>query len=225
MIRKKLRLIITIGLFTLAMAIAGKSIFLPTPSSPSKSLPLPSNLSLENWRLIGKFRLNPQQNGQKRGIVYRHQLLTNPQQKLRLEIRAEPNIEGNVSRLVSLYQKIQPAFLEWKLTTIPQEGTVALYRYQDQLHLTACLNDQGHSTVTEQEFMQKDHKFSQLFSRLLPWLIGQNSIYTSDCWWILLSLPLKNETDSSQVKESAILLIDTWKSLKNNNFPREFIAD
>ena len=127
--------------------------------------------------------------------------------------------------MVSLYQKIQPAFLEWKLITIPQEGTVALYRYQDQLHLTACLNDQGHSTVTEQEFIQKDHKFSHLFSRILPWLIGQNSIYTSDCWWILLSLPLKKETSASELKASVILLIDTWKSLKNKNFPREFITD
>jgi hypothetical protein len=81
------------------------------------------------------------------------------------------------------------------------------------------------SWLDTQEFIQKDHKFSNLFSRFLPWLIGQNSISTSDCWWILLSLPLKNETDSSQVKESAILLIDAWKSLKNKNFPREFIAD
>lgn len=213
-----IRLVTIGGLLVLALAIAIKNLGSSHSSAATRELPLPSSLVLAHWNLIQKTEIKPEPQKQNRGVIYHYQSQTTPRQDLRLEIRAEPNTEGNVSRLVSLHQQIQPAVLDWKIETIPQEGTFAFYYYQKQLHLTACLDAQGDSTITEQQFRQKHLTFSHLFPRLFLWLMGKQSLSDSDGWWILLSLPIRETASSTQIKQGVIQLINAWRSLKLNAF-------
>jgi cyanosortase A-associated protein len=98
-------------------------------------------------------------------------------------------------------------------------GFYSLFVYQNKAYLTSCINSHGGSTVTTEQFLRNRRTYDLYFSRLKPWLFGEQSLTDRRCLWAYLSTPLNNADSNSayQVLEKAWFFWYRWWTL---HFPQ-----
>ena len=69
-------------------------------------------------------------------------------------------------------------------------GFYSLFMYQGRSHLIACINPRGGSTVTNTQFIANRRTYDLQLQRIVPWLLGKESLLDSRCLWSHLSIPL-----------------------------------
>ncbi len=69
-------------------------------------------------------------------------------------------------------------------------GFYSLFVYQGRSHLSACINPRGGSTVTSAQFLANRNTYDLQLRRLVPWLLGKESLPDRRCLWADLSMPL-----------------------------------
>ena len=76
---------------------------------------------------------------------------------------------------------------------------------KQRAYLSACINPQGNSPLTGIEFKQNGNLNALNLKRLVSWLLSQDSLRDSRCYWTLLSVPLKDSSlgDAYQTLETA----------------------
>lgn len=98
-------------------------------------------------------------------------------------------------------------------------GFHILFVHQQRAYLSSCINPYGGSTINHKQFLQNQLSHSIRFERLLPVLLGQESLQDKRCLWAYLSLPLKNSSPESayQTLEKAWV---SWYQWWKPNFPK-----
>lgn len=125
--------------------------------------------------------------------------------------KAERHLEEQYTRSLTS-EEISP---EW----IKKQGLqYAIFEHQQRLHLVACINPRGGSSVTSKEFRKIKIKYDLKLSRFLPWLMGEESLLDRRCLWNNLSLPITNNSPEklTPILEEAWF---AWYQWWSQNFP------
>lgn len=90
---------------------------------------------------------------------------------------------------------------------------------KQQAYLSACINPQGVSTFTNEQFHQNLYSHAMKPQRLLSWVLSQKQLQDNRCLWTHLSVPLKNSSPQAayQVLENAWL---SWYQWWQPRFPK-----
>lgn len=140
---------------------------------------------------------------------------------LDLEMRYMVGTLGDVESFIKNYTAIHLPSGQVFQTLRQQEGVgfYGLFVYQNRAYLSTCINPNGGSTVTTEQFLHNRHTYDLRFSRLLPWFLGQESLRDRRCLWVHLSTPLKNADSLSAylVLEKAWFYWYSWWML---HFPK-----
>jgi cyanosortase A-associated protein len=198
-----------VGMLTLLV----KSLLLPlsTPLSKTKEFTFLPPKYVNRWRLINSQRLAPQSANANTGYLHQYQNDIAPN-TLSIKMYYQTQTDGNVSRLLGLYAGIPPATVNWKIKAHPPQGYYAIFAYQKNIHLTACVFSRGYGTVTEQQFSAYRLGTSQIFPRILPWVLGLESLSESDCWLVLFSLPISKNWSNADLSQRLIEVQKFWLS-------------
>lgn len=169
----------------------------------------PQKIPLSNWNLINSGK------GIEQTLVYKGQTYRYKDEQgriLTIKIHQEMYTEGNVGRLSSVYTGIQPATIILNPKYREEVGHYALFFYDNQANLTACINPQGISTVSEKEFAFNQYFYGLSWQRFMGWTIGKNDLVDDSCLWTLLSIPLKTEGSKYplSLKNTNDILERTW---------------
>lgn len=133
--------------------------------------------------------------------------------------------DGNVSRYLFVRSPVHTANATMKVKFQPGVGHYGLVTHKDKAYLSACVNPRGNSTVTESQFTQNRYAHDLQPARLIPWLLGQESLIDYRCLWTLMSVPLKNGSGSGSPisEEKAYQSLETawfsWHQWWQANFP------
>jgi cyanoexosortase A len=92
-----------------------------------------------------------------------------------------------------------------------KDGYYLLTNDQKQANLISCLNADGSSTVTQEQFNQNHQNSYFAFNKIVPWLLGQTLLQDDRCIWIKLSTPVEN-ADNEKADQ---LLESVWSA----NYP------
>lgn len=97
-------------------------------------------------------------------------------------------------------------------------GFYTLFVHQGRSHLTACINPRGGSTVTSAQFLANHNTYDLQLGRLVPWLLGKESLLDRRCLWAHLSIPLNQVSAETTypVLEKAWL---SWYQWWSDRFP------
>ncbi|MBZ8180044.1 cyanoexosortase A system-associated protein [Oscillatoria salina] len=143
------------------------------------------------------------------------------ERKLQIEMRYVVGTLGSDRTYLKLHPELavkmrKLPFKQQKKTTI---GHYLLFEYDDRAHLLSCINPRGSSTVQIQQFMANRRTYDLKIERLLPWLLGQESLRDRRCLWTHLSTPLNSESAESSYRmlETAYL---SWYEYWRQHFPK-----
>ncbi|NJP09052.1 MAG: cyanoexosortase A system-associated protein [Leptolyngbyaceae cyanobacterium RU_5_1] len=114
--------------------------------------------------------------------------------------------DGNVSRYLFVYTAIKTANASLKPKYQPGVGHYGTVSGNGRAYLTACINPRGESTVTEQQFTQNRYTHDLRVDRIVPWILGRESLIDRRCLWTLMSTPLELSTPKTSPKSELVSL-------------------
>ena len=169
------------------------------PSAGKRSLAtfnFPSVVPLPGWQLLESFPL-----AKPLPSPYKFSAIVLSSQKY-LYKRDKHQMEIAMQYEASASGELQDYFLRWTSVELPQAkqlqfrqqpgiGFYSLFVHKGRSHLATCINPQGNSTVTKEQFLANRYTYDFQLQRLLSWLIGESSLPDKRCLWVHLSVPLK----------------------------------
>lgn len=169
---------------------------------------LQETVPLPNWQQSNSTPLSPNEDSEF-GRTYRYQ-----QNGSQLDVELHYMIsDGNVSRYLFVHSPVHTANANLKVKYEPNVGYYGLVTHENTAYLSACINPRGGSTVTEQQFTQTRYTHDLQPSRILPWMLGKESLIDYRCLWTLMSIPLKKNNTTSP-SERAISEESAYKELE-----------
>lgn len=194
-------LLLTFGSLLLGL---GNIILLPTKDQGKvSSFVFPTEVPLPQWQL-SLSRPLPQQTGKhSQPLTQKHYQYIQNNQALDIEMRYIR--DGNVPVFIKEYTNISSTAI------VRQREGVGFYGLgvdQQRAYLSACINPQGSSTFTDEQFNQNRHVNETRPQHLLSWLLGQGLFQDNRCLWAHLSVSLKD----SSPKEAYSVLENAWFS-------------
>jgi cyanosortase A-associated protein len=105
----------------------------------------------------------------------------------------------------------------------PKLGSYVLYPQQGNLHLSACLDPYGKTSVYDNEVMLHQARPEVVSQRLLPWILGQAPLRDLRCLWVDLSMPIapgRFEVDRVDATPLEAAFGD-WVEWWSQNYPTE----
>lgn len=99
-------------------------------------------------------------------------------------------------------------------------GYYAMFTYQNQAYLTACINPRGISSVTKEQF--DDNASDRAMDRevIISWLLGQKDLRDRRCLWTLMSTPLAADQNSDVTNQKLEKIWISWYEWWKINFPQ-----
>jgi cyanosortase A-associated protein len=199
---KQLRIPLLIVTFASTTLVLGKLLLDPNVGKRQLTpLVFPQNVPIDGWQFqgskpfIGKTNLYGQTVGKPfdKGKWYRYR-----RNNLTLEIQTIYELEtyGEYKLFLRNYSSVEAAPNEQSFVTRQKSGvgTYGMYVVQDRAYLTACINPQGGSTLTRQQFNDNRDRYDLLSHRTIPWLLGQRSLRDTRCLWSHFSIPLNKSS-------------------------------
>jgi cyanosortase A-associated protein len=199
----------------------------PTKSNLSapNTFDFPQTISLVNWQMLESKPLTAHSfpNGMvAKGQHYRYQHSPHP---IEIEVRYitdgianRPTVDG----MLPIFTKIPATILQANtMKQQPNLGFYSLFVDRDTAYLSTCINPQGITTVTGDQFHTNSNPnlLSNLpIARFLPWLLGQQTLRDSRCIWTVLSTKIDRSTPDDSIKileKIGVNWIHWWKV----NFP------
>ncbi len=140
-------------------------------------------------------------------------------QQMEIEMHYVAGTLGNFQGYLEGFSQIR-----WQ-STLPQNlrhhegvGFYSLFVHQGRSHLIACINPRGGSTVTNTQFLANRRTYDLQLQRIVPWLLGKESLLDRRCLWSHLSIPLhKASVDTRPVLEKAWW---SWYQWWRSRFPQ-----
>jgi cyanosortase A-associated protein len=185
-----------------------------------KQNPLPETVSMQDWQFVNSTPTKPHKEAPF-GRQYRYQQGDRP---LDVELQYMTS-DGNVSRYLFVYTPVRTANAAMKIRYKPGVGHYGVLSHKGNAYLSACVNPRGESTVTEQQFTQNRYTYDLQASRLLPWLLGKESLIDRRCLWTFMSTPVKvnSNAGTATATEVAYKTLETtwfsWNKWWQSNFP------
>ena len=203
-----------------ALLILGKLLTLPKVDKASAQAvnTLQPVVPLPGWQLLDNSELKANKDS-RFGRGYRFQ---QGNRTLNADVHYMTS-DGNVSRYLFVYSPVRTANANLKVKYQPETGYYGVLSHKGQAYLTACVNPRGQSTVTEQQFTQSRYTYDLKPNRILPWVLGQESLIDRRCLWTLLSTPVPTSTTPEASEAAAYKTLETawlsWHQWWQANYP------
>lgn len=203
--------------FVGVVSLIGKVILTPTetsrrstPATFPRVVPLPGWQFVQRKPLARQTEAGPDRRANAKGEGYEYK---QSNRSLDVEIRYVDALIGDIPTLTRHYTSIEltKTLLQQRQTRVGFHG---LFVYQGRAYLSACINQQGGSTVTRRQFVQNQISYSTRPERLLPALLGPGSLYDKQCLLTQLSVPLKQTSPESSyrtLEKSWVSWYEWWK--------------
>ncbi|UKO98933.1 cyanoexosortase A system-associated protein [Nostoc sp. UHCC 0870] len=191
-----------------------KSIVAPVKEQPIlASFTFPSKIDLSGWQFQSS---EPVTDKDTKRIIYQY---TRNQINLKIEMNYVVTLMDNESLFHQYNPKI---FAPDKPRTIIRQndkiGAYSLSVQEDRVYLRSCINPNSPSAITYEQFIRSRYTSDIQLHRLLPALLGQESLRDSRCFWTHLSIPIQNSSPEStyQILENVwFSWYQYWPSLFN----------
>ncbi len=126
-------------------------------------------------------------------------------------------------------ERLLPAFTDVPDTVLlstttkqqPNVGDYNLFVHKERAYFSTCINPQGITTVAADRFHTNSNPnplSSLSVKRLLPWLLGQQTLRDSRCVWTVLSTPIDRATPDVTMKTLETIGV-TWIHWWQVHFP------
>ncbi|MEA5620207.1 cyanoexosortase A system-associated protein [Cronbergia sp. UHCC 0137] len=111
-----------------------------------------------------------------------------------IEIRYVIGTMGNIEGLVADNKNLTlpGSEISKSIRYQPGIGYYSQFVHKNKVYLTSCINPQGKSTVTQEQFLKNQRTYSITASSLLSWLLGEQSLLNRRCLWVNLSTPVND---------------------------------
>ncbi|MBW4573191.1 MAG: cyanoexosortase A system-associated protein [Tolypothrix carrinoi HA7290-LM1] len=194
---KQFRLPLLALTFSGVFLVLGKVILFPN-AEKSTLLPVvfPDAVPLSEWQLNTKYSQPTLTKEHSNLIAQKHYQYTQKDQSLNIEMRYVTIFD--VNKLIKEYTSISSS------PVVRQQDKVGYYGLgvdKGRAYLSACINPQGSSTFTYQQFIQNRSLYDRPTERLLPWLMGKKPIEDKRCLWAHLSITVQNSTPEAAYKK------------------------
>jgi len=195
------------------LGVLGRAIVVPKSEKTDlrATFSFPPTVPLAGWRSLESRPLQPETEtelppGQR--YLYR-----NPATTLDVETRVMA-ADDDVRRFLLVYTPIRGSNINLVIKHQPNIGFYGVLAHEGRAYLSACINRQGGSTVTEQQFMRNRYVHDLQVNRVLPWLLGRETLIDRRCLWTLMSMPLSMGAESNSIaSEKALKALETaWFS-------------
>ncbi len=194
---KQFRLPLLALTFSSVFLVLGKVILLPNAEKTTLAAFLfPETVPLSEWQLNTKYSQPTSTKEDSNLIAQKHYQYIQKDVSLDIEMRYMTIFD--VSQLIREYTSISSS------PEVRQREKVGYYGLgidKGRAYLSACINPQGSSTFTYQQFSQNRSLYDRPQQRLLPWLLGKKPIEDKRCLWAHLSIPVKNSTPEAAYKK------------------------
>jgi cyanosortase A-associated protein len=184
----------------------------PTKSSlrAPTAFEFPQTVPLPELQLLDSKQLTPHTFKNKmvaNGRQYRYQSNLQPNTPIEIEVRyitdgvaIKPTVDGLLPILTKVpAAAITPATMKQQ----PKLGYYSLFVEQEKAYFSTCINPQGITTVTGDQFHTNSNPnpLSGIpVERFLPWLLGQQTLRDSRCVWTVLSTPIDRASPDATMK-------------------------
>lgn len=141
-------------------------------------------------------------------LANRKYLYRQNDQQLEIEMRYAGGTFGDLQFYLNDYASIwlENAKLLQNLRQQEGVGFYSLFVHQGRSHLAACINPRGGSTVTIAQFFANRRTYDLQVGRLVPWLLGKESLQDRRCLWTHLS------TNHGSAETTYPVLEKAWRS-------------
>lgn len=78
--------------------------------------------------------------------------------------------------------------------TMQQNNSVGFYGFwqsEEQVNLSGCISPYGGTTLTAEQYGQQQNKNALKISRIIPWVLGTDSLRDMRCLWTNISVPIQ----------------------------------
>lgn len=168
---------------------------------------LPTSVPLPAWELVRHTALQPPESALQEQVAGMRYQYRQGQHTLTVELRYLVEVDPEVRNLLLKYDK--PTATVPFLSTIQQDaetGYFSLFADSQTAHLTSCINVRGAPTVTEPQFTQNRYRHDFRLDRLLPVLVGQETLRDGRCLWTYMSI----DRSGKSTDEVYRILQETW---------------
>lgn len=184
--------------FTAVWLVLGKVWVSDSRPSEMAAAPvaLPEAPPLPGWQLLQSLPITPKLEDNSRGShAYQFQ---REGQVLYIDVHyLAPWTDGNISRLLFVNTALRAANAQLQERYHPETGFYGVLTHQGRAYLTACINPQGQSTLTEQQATQNRYTTGLRPWRVLRWLLGQENLWDGRCLWTLMAIQLTPDPPES----------------------------
>lgn len=205
--KPKYRIAFLAVLFGATIAALGRAIIAPIKMQDPQSLAFtfPEIVPLSGWTLQSTEAILP---AESKPFVGRRYQYRRESRELAIAMRFSPGPSGDVEQFVRIY-------LEWPaIAEVRQQentGYYGLFLVEDIASLNACINPSGLGTYTASQFQSNRERYGRGWQRLLPWLLGRQSLIEQRCLWTSLSMSVEdNSTEAYRLLEQVWPDWYTW---------------
>ncbi|MGG6296553.1 cyanoexosortase A system-associated protein [Leptolyngbya sp. AN02str] len=138
------------------------------------------------------------------GKSYRYQ---NDENNVEVEMRYLIQMDSSVRNLLLKYGKGAPEINFNSTIQQNEDGYYSIFFRDEAMHLSSCINPRGGSTVTSSQFVHNRYIYDFRPERILPVLVGQQTVQDSRCLWTYMKMPTQQES----LKDAAQQLEEFWK--------------
>ncbi|MBD2603210.1 cyanoexosortase A system-associated protein [Scytonema hofmannii FACHB-248] len=212
---KQFRLPLLALTFSSVFLVLGKVIVQPnTEKYTLTPLIFPETVPLSEWQLNTKYSQPTSTKEDSNFIAQKHYQYIQKNVNLDIEMRYVTIFD--VNQLIRKYTSISSS------PEVRQREKVGYYGLgvdKGRAYLSACINPQGSTTFTSQQFNQNRSLYDRPQQRLLPWLLGKKPIEDKRCLWAHLSISVNNSTPEAAYKKLENVWF-SWHQWWQPRFPK-----
>lgn len=201
--------------FSSVLLVLGKVILLPSAEKRTLTpFVFPEAVPLPQWQLKASSALPEPTEEHPELIAQKHYQYVQNDLPLNIEMRYV--IDGNLRQHIRKYTSISSS------AVVRQHQKVGYYGLlvdRQRAYLSACINPQGGSTFTPQQFNPNQYLYDPRWERILPWLLSQQSLPDQRCLWAHLSVPLQSSSPEAAYKKLENAWF-SWHEWWQPNFPK-----
>ncbi|MGB7415577.1 MAG: cyanoexosortase A system-associated protein [Thermosynechococcaceae cyanobacterium] len=169
----------------------------------TRTFVFPTEVPLSGWRLLRSEEIN-----ERSGHIYRYS-----NKNLRLDLQMNYVIDANANQ--KYFRQYDPTSTNVSTIIIQRENQQGFYRLStenNRAYLRACIDPQGRSTITYDQFIRNRYANDLQFRRILPWVLGQVTLRDHRCLWTHLSIPITGTSPnpSYEILEATWVPWQTW---------------
>lgn len=182
--------------------------------------PFPQVIPLADWTFTDSQPLTPDQTPNSQDIpgkvvsgqrYHYHQGDTH----LHIEMRYLAQTNGDLKALI----KHQTGSLGTVLKSVEGVGEFSLFTQGVASQLDACINPQGTSTVTSDQFKRNRTLYDWQSGRFLGWILGQAPLYDNRCLWTRMTLSTSVDATSAVQAQALTPIWTDWHQWWQSHFP------